>query len=117
MVGDCAGAKQLTTDELMHAVLKQMDSANACLSELEIALQTSEHERLIAAAANLHARWVVAELLIVSLRERIACWSATLAERSHHEVARNALLAGRYFAREPLTRMWEMLTKAFLVRH
>jgi hypothetical protein len=109
MVGNANGTQEWRSDELMHLVLRRITFGHAHLRELEIALRTGDRDRLITAAANLHDTWALAETTTLLLRQRAERKAAHTSERWHHEVARNALLAGRYFAREPLTRMWAVL--------
>jgi hypothetical protein len=109
MASDCGGRKPYTTDDFIKTVLQGMTMANAWLGNLEAALDTGDLKRAIVSAAKLHNAWVHVESTIAKLGELALSKAASPRELWHYEVANNALLAGRYFARETLTRMWTML--------
>jgi hypothetical protein len=86
-----------------------MDSANESLCALEAALNTSNRRRLICAAAALHDTWARADVTVATMRARAAHATESSRERWQYKLARNTVLASRYFARAPLRRMWTML--------
>jgi hypothetical protein len=109
MAGNSEAAIEPRTDELMNAVLRRMSLGNIHLSELEVALQAGDCFRMVAAAASLHDTWTSAEYTIAILLDRSSRRNARSSTHRHYDVARSALLASRFFARDSLTRMWSML--------
>jgi hypothetical protein len=93
----------------MDVILRRMNFGNIHLCELEVALRTGDCRRAIDAAASLHETWTSVETMLAILHRRASRRDARSSERWHHDVARNALMASRYFARDSLTRMWGLL--------
>jgi hypothetical protein len=109
MARDAGAAETVTTKELGASVLRQMNAANVCLRRLEVALNTGDREEMIAAAAALHDTWELADVAVATMRQRVVRQGASNREHSHYKLARNAVLAWRYFSRDPLRRMWSVL--------
>jgi hypothetical protein len=109
MAGRDGCSREPTTNEFLRLILRRLTFGNVHLQVLEVSLQTGDRDRMIVAAANLHEIWVATESDILRLQQLAPRSPSPASGRQHHEVARAALLAARYFSREPLTRMWAVL--------
>lgn len=98
----CRSSSEITATQLIEAFHRELDTANACTRELELANLAYDATRVIAAVLQLHHAWGAAEAAVQMLGRRQTLVRPNL-------TAHNALAASRYFARDALARAWQVL--------